>query len=69
MWVEYKQREMLESKRPRKSPYAITVCWPMEKLVVQTQDRNDASTMLWDFAKSALMVLKYQRTLQNFWLT
>jgi hypothetical protein len=25
--------------------------------------------MLWDFAKGALMVLKYERTLQNLWLT
>jgi hypothetical protein len=69
VWVESKQCEMLERKRPCKSPDAITVCSPMEKLVVLTQDRNDASTMLWDFAKGALMVLKYERTLQNLWLT
>ncbi|WP_157213250.1 hypothetical protein [Pseudomonas sp. GM55] len=60
---------MLERKRPRKSPYAITGCSPMEKLVVHTQDRHDASTMLWDFAKGALMVLKYEHTFQNLWLT
>jgi len=59
---------MLECKRPRKSPDAITGCSLMEKLVVLTHDRNDASTMFWDFAKGALMVLKYERTIQNFWL-
>lgn len=69
MWMKSKQCEMLERKRPRKSPYAITGWSPMEKLVVLTHDRNDTSTMLWDFAKGALMVLKYERTLQNFWLT
>jgi hypothetical protein len=69
VWVESKQREMLESKCSRKSPKAGTVCSPMENLVVLAQDRHDASTMLWDFAKGALMVLKYERTLQNLWLT
>jgi hypothetical protein len=37
VWMHTKQHEMLESKRPRKSPDAITVYWPREKLVVLTQ--------------------------------
>jgi hypothetical protein len=66
VWLESKLSEMLDSKRPRKSTNVIKVCSPMERLVVLTQDSNDASTMLWDFAKGVRMVLKYERTLQSF---
>jgi hypothetical protein len=40
----------------------------MEKLVVLTQGRDDASTKLRDFTKGALMVLKSECALQRFWL-
>ncbi|AZE47282.1 hypothetical protein C4K04_1592 [Pseudomonas chlororaphis] len=66
VWLETKLSEMLERERARKSPNAISGCSSMEKLVVLTQDRNDASTMLWDVIEGVVLVLEYGRTLQNF---
>ncbi len=66
--MESKQREMLESKCSRKSPNAGTLCSPMENLMVLAQDRHDTSTKLRDATEGALMVLKYEFTLQHFWL-
>ncbi|EPA96813.1 hypothetical protein PG5_27420 [Pseudomonas sp. G5(2012)] len=40
----------------------------MEKLVVLTHGHDDASTQLRDVTEGALMVLKYEFTLQRFWL-
>jgi hypothetical protein len=69
MWLKSKQCEVLECKRPRKSPDTITVRWPIENLEVLTQDRHDTSTKLRNVTEGTLMMLKYERSIQNLWLS
>jgi hypothetical protein len=66
VWLESKLSEMLKSKSSCKCPDAITLCSPVEKLVVLTQGRNDAPTLLGDTTEGTLMVLKYECPIQNF---